>query len=166
MELTEFPEQTTVFAKDQPEYMPLPAHVCQDKPETGRIVCCWALTWWERLRLLWTGRIWHHILTFNTPLQPQLLQVDKPDMVAPVKAAGIGTMPNADEDLAYLIKAVARVAGVERAAVCAVDCLKQRAVGQYDETVAAWQRYLQEVHAGGGHCATMRYGVWVPAIPL
>ena len=33
--------------------------------------------------LLIRGRIWHEVLTFNHPLQPQLLSIDKPDMVGP-----------------------------------------------------------------------------------
>lgn len=78
MNLIEFPEVTTVIAKDQPQYNPLPAHRFQDAE--GRIACCWKLTWPERLKLLWRGVIWHQILTFNQPLQPQLLTVEKPDM--------------------------------------------------------------------------------------
>lgn len=79
MKLIEFPEQTIVIAKDQPEYLPLPAWCMPNDPE-GRIVCCWKLTDAERQRVLETGEIWHHILTFNQPLQPQLLSVDKPEM--------------------------------------------------------------------------------------
>ena len=78
MKLIEFPEQTTVFAKDQPEYLPLPAHRFGDAE--GRIACVWSLTWRERIRVLLTGRIWHQVLTFDQPLQPQLLTVEKPAM--------------------------------------------------------------------------------------
>lgn len=78
MKLIEFPEQTVVIAKDQPQYNPLPAHRF-DGDTRGRIACCWSLTWKERLRLLWTGRLWHQVLTFNEPLQPQLLTVEKPE---------------------------------------------------------------------------------------
>lgn len=76
MKLIEFPEQTIVIAKDQPEYNPLPAY--QHKDSKGRITCCWSLTFLERVKLLFTGKIWHDILTFNNPLQPQLLQINKP----------------------------------------------------------------------------------------
>lgn len=79
MELVSFPEQTDVIAKDQPQYRPLPAHVVNGDPE-GRITCCWQLSWRERLKVLWTGLIWHQVLTFNSPLQPQLLLVDKPEL--------------------------------------------------------------------------------------
>jgi hypothetical protein len=79
MKLIEFKEQTVVIAKDQPEYEPLPAHVFEGE-STGRIACCWKLTWWERIKLLFTGRVWHQVLTFGRSLQPQLLTVEKPDM--------------------------------------------------------------------------------------
>lgn len=79
MKLIEFPEQTVVIAKDQPEYLPLPAWR-RPHDASGEIVCCWQLSFRNRLKLLFTGKIWHSILTFNQPLQPQLLQVDKPEM--------------------------------------------------------------------------------------
>lgn len=72
MKLIAFPGHNVVFAKDQPEYLPLPAYKVNDDPQ-GRIVCCWKLDWKERLIVLFKGRIWHSILTFNQPLQPQLL---------------------------------------------------------------------------------------------
>lgn len=79
MKLIQFPEQTTIIAKDQPQYLPLPAHRHNDK--SGRITCCWELTWKERFKLLFSGIIWHDVLTFNHPLQPQLLSVNKPVMM-------------------------------------------------------------------------------------
>lgn len=82
MKLIEFKEQTVVFAKDQPEYLPLPAHVVPEDPQ-GTIICCWQLSWHERLQLLLQGRIWHSVLTFRQPLQPQLLQLAKPEMKVP-----------------------------------------------------------------------------------
>ena len=75
---TEFSEQTVVYAKDQPEYLPLPAHQFHDAQ--GRIAFCWQLSLRERLKVLLTGRVWHQVLTFNQPLQPQILEVDMPDM--------------------------------------------------------------------------------------
>lgn len=81
MKLVEFPEQTVVIAKDQPQYLPLPAYCYPDDPK-GRIAFCWALSWRERFRVLFGGQIWHQVLTFNGPLQPQLLTVDKPILSA------------------------------------------------------------------------------------
>ena len=79
MNIINFSEQTCVFAKDQPQYRPLPAHIDKGDPE-GRLTCCWSLTWRERLRVLWTGKLWHQVLTFNQPLQPQLLLTEKPPL--------------------------------------------------------------------------------------
>lgn len=79
MRLIEFPEQTVVIAKNQPEYNPLPAH--QFGTTDGRIACCWKLTWRERFAVLFSGVVWHQILTFGSPLQPQLLTVEKPEMI-------------------------------------------------------------------------------------
>ena len=74
-----FSEHSSVYAEHQPEYNSLPAYKFPGSLE-GRIACCWQLNWYERLYVLATGRIWHQILTFHSPLQPQLLTVEKPDM--------------------------------------------------------------------------------------
>lgn len=80
MKLVQFPEQTVVIAKEQPGYIPLPAHQFNE-PE-GRIACCWKLSLIERFTVLLTGKIWHQVLTFNQPLQPQKLTVKKPSGMA------------------------------------------------------------------------------------
>ena len=85
MQLIPFPEHTMVYAKDQPEYLPLPAHKLPDDPY-GRATFCWKLTWRERIELLLTGKVWHQVLTFNQPLQPQLLTAEKPEMPKPPAA--------------------------------------------------------------------------------
>jgi len=69
----EFPEQTTTWAKNQPPYLPLPAY--SDERET---ISLWSLTWKERLRVMFTGRLWLRQLNFGQPLQPQKLTVDFP----------------------------------------------------------------------------------------
>ena len=68
-----FPEQTTVWAKDQPPYLPLPAYT-----DSKQTITLWQLMWRERLRLLLTGRIWLRQLNFGAPLQPQRLTLDCP----------------------------------------------------------------------------------------
>lgn len=60
-----FPEQTQVWAENQPPYLPLPAYT--NERET---ISLWALTWKERLRVLRTGRLWLRQLNFGRPLQP------------------------------------------------------------------------------------------------
>lgn len=79
MKLDYFPEVTTTFAKDQSQYRDLPAYRYQDDDQ-GRIVFCWKLSWKERIIVLLSGRLWHQVLTFKLPLQPQMLGVDKPVM--------------------------------------------------------------------------------------
>ena len=86
MEIVSFPEQSVIYAEHQPQYRSLPAHKFGDAE--GRIACCWSLTWRERLRVLLTGKIWQQVLTFNQPLQPQLLTTDKPDMSSRAARSG------------------------------------------------------------------------------
>ena len=56
-----FPEQTTVLAEHQKEYLPLPVH----RTPEGLVVSCWRASWWQRLKLLVTGRVWVLTLTFG-----------------------------------------------------------------------------------------------------
>ena len=74
MKPTTFEGQNSTFAENQPPYIPLPAY----KGEDGEVISCWQLTWRERLQVLWSGLIWSRILTFNKPLQPQVLQTSYP----------------------------------------------------------------------------------------
>lgn len=66
MKATEFKEQTIVFAKDQPQYSPLPAF---RNPE-GDVVTCWELSPEELEQVKETGKIYLKVKTFNQPLQP------------------------------------------------------------------------------------------------
>lgn len=75
----QFSEQNLVIAKDQPEYIPLPAYKHRVDDPTGLTTFCWKLTWRERVRVALSGRLWHTVLTFNGPLQPQRIEVNKPD---------------------------------------------------------------------------------------
>ena len=50
MKPTEFKEQNCVYAKDQKEYLPLPAHKVQD--EKGEVIFCMSLSLRERIKLL------------------------------------------------------------------------------------------------------------------
>ena len=59
------------YAKDQPEYLPLPAH----RTAGGWVTSCWKLTLRERIKVLFTGRVFLTVATFNKPLQPQILSV-------------------------------------------------------------------------------------------
>jgi len=77
MKLIEFHEQTAIIAKNQPEYLPLPANI---SPE-GIVTCCWELSDDDVAQIIKTRKIWHQILTFKKPLQPQLLLTEKPDFL-------------------------------------------------------------------------------------
>ena len=77
MKPIDFPASNVVFAKGQDQYMELPAHL--DKKGTGgAVVSCWKMTLSERLRVLFTGRVWISSLTFFNPLQPVSLGVTVP----------------------------------------------------------------------------------------
>ena len=73
MRPVDFPEMNATIAKDQPQYVPLPARVAGD-----RTTSCWALTPRERLRVLLTGRVWLTSLNFGRPLQPARLDAARP----------------------------------------------------------------------------------------
>lgn len=71
----------TVYAKDQPEYSPLPVFRNPD----GTVLSRWHCTWRERLRILLTGDIYLFQMTFNRPLQPVSLETEKPKLYPPEK---------------------------------------------------------------------------------
>lgn len=73
MKPVEFPQHNIVWAKDQPEYLPLPAYT--DREYT---VTCYALTWRERFAVLLRGRLWFSQMNFGAPLQPQRPSVESP----------------------------------------------------------------------------------------
>lgn len=74
MKPVDFEQSNVTYAKDQSEYLPLPAFRADD----GMVISCWELTWRERLKIIFTGRLWISMLTFNGPLQPQLPMVNSP----------------------------------------------------------------------------------------
>ena len=79
MKPTEFDEQNVTFATNQDEYLNLPAF--RNPDSTGRVVSCWKLSWKERIKILFTGRLWSCIMTFNEPLQPQFYTVHKDEVL-------------------------------------------------------------------------------------
>lgn len=77
MKPVEFPGVNVVFAKDQPEDMPLPAMEIPNDPQ-GLIIAKWQLSPEELERVKETGTIHLSMPTFNQPLQPVLLAVGLP----------------------------------------------------------------------------------------
>ncbi len=76
MKLIDFPEKNTDIAKNQPQYLVMPAY--RDDDIEGTIICCWKLSFKERIKLLFSGILWHRILSFHNPVQPQHLGLDYP----------------------------------------------------------------------------------------
>jgi len=65
-----------VYAKDQKQYLPLPAHRLPD----GTILTRWRLTWPERFLIFLTGNLYLWVKTFHQPLQPLAPTVRKPEV--------------------------------------------------------------------------------------
>tara|TARA_R110002020_G_scaffold475112_1_gene708608 strand:+ start:4485 stop:4745 length:261 start_codon:yes stop_codon:yes gene_type:complete len=75
MKPVSFKGQNVVFAKDQPEYQPLPALKMPD----GEVITCWELSDQEIEDVTKTKRIYLQQLTFNQPLQPVIIHVNLED---------------------------------------------------------------------------------------
>lgn len=73
----DFPQANCTLAKHQEQYLQLPVHRDDGAPD-GIITSCWQLTWWERLKILWFGRLWIQQMTFGQALQPQKPSVENP----------------------------------------------------------------------------------------
>ena len=69
-------ELEIVFAKNQPEYQPLPAIRTTD----GTVITHWKLSWKERFIIFFKGSLYFQQLTFNNPLQPQLPTIEEPQL--------------------------------------------------------------------------------------
>ena len=79
MKPTKFKQQNVTYAENQPEYKSLPALKKLNDPY-GEVISCWKMSLRERLRVLFTGRIWVSLLTFNKPLTPTFLTTKKKDL--------------------------------------------------------------------------------------
>lgn len=77
MKPIEFPEVNVTYAKDQPQYQPLPVF----KDADGTVISCWKLSFKERMKLLRTGELWISMLTFNKPLTPLYPTVNKEEVL-------------------------------------------------------------------------------------
>jgi hypothetical protein len=78
MKPVKFKHQNIVFAEDQPQYQPLPA--LKIESDTGEVISCWRLGFWERLRILFLGRIWLSLMSFNKPLTPSFLSTNRKEV--------------------------------------------------------------------------------------
>lgn len=87
-----------VWAKDQPPYNPLATVVVDHGVRT---ISHWKLTWRERLRIFFTGDLWHTQLNFGMALQPILMETENPRCYLHYEdAMTAGTDNKAEESLA------------------------------------------------------------------
>ena len=63
-----FKEHNKVYAKNQEPYLPLPVY--EDVEQGGRVFHCWELSFVERIKVLFTGKLWINVLNFGQKLQP------------------------------------------------------------------------------------------------
>ena len=80
MKPIKFKESNVVYAKNQPEYLPLPAFV-DPNDKNGQVLSCWSLSFKERIRILFHGRIWLSLMMFGKPLTPSYISTKKSDML-------------------------------------------------------------------------------------
>lgn len=66
--------ESVVYAKNQPAYMPLPARRSSD----GEVVTRWRPNWRARLAIAFGADFYLTLLTFNQPLTPVRVGIDKP----------------------------------------------------------------------------------------
>jgi len=62
------------LAENQPQYQPLP--VCYQGGGEAAMTSCMKLTLKERIKLLFTGKLFITQLTFNTGFHPQRIELD------------------------------------------------------------------------------------------
>lgn len=62
-------DTNVVFAENQSEYLPLPAHIIKND-DYGRVFVAYKLTFLQRLVLLFNGMVHIQLMTFCKPLQP------------------------------------------------------------------------------------------------
>lgn len=78
MKPIEFKDQNAIYAKDQPEYMPLP--VLKIEGPEGNVISCWKLSFKERVKVFFTGKVWLNLMSFNKPLTPSYMSVNRKDV--------------------------------------------------------------------------------------
>ncbi|REC56997.1 hypothetical protein DRF62_02235 [Chryseobacterium piscium] len=76
-----FEYTNTVFAVNQPEYQPLPAHIAIN----GDVSICWELTDVEIEKLKETKKLFISVKTFGQPLQPLFMTTEVGDVISLLK---------------------------------------------------------------------------------
>lgn len=92
MQAIEFPQQTFILAKDQPEYTPLPVHATiedvQYTDENGKVqtakdvvtelTACFKLSPEEIAQVIATGELWYTQCVYGKQFQPVRMSVLSP----------------------------------------------------------------------------------------
>jgi len=78
MKPVKFKHQNVVFAEDQPKYGSLPA--LKIEGQEGYVVSCWKMSLKERVNVLFTGKVWLSLMSFNRPLTPSCMSVNRKDL--------------------------------------------------------------------------------------
>lgn len=76
MKPIKFEEHNKVYAENQESYISLPVY--EDEEYGGRVIHCWELSVKERIRILFTGKLWINVLNFGKPLQPIMPMINNP----------------------------------------------------------------------------------------
>jgi hypothetical protein len=79
MKALNFKEVNVQAAKDQEQYLTLPGY--RDHSVEGQFTFCMGLSFRERLRILFRGRIWVGLLTFQGPITPSRFSTKKSDLL-------------------------------------------------------------------------------------
>ena len=79
MKPIKFKEANVEYAKNQDAYNTLPAY--KHESPRGEVVTCWKFTFIERIILLFTGRLWVVVLSFNNPILPTFMSVKKKEII-------------------------------------------------------------------------------------
>lgn len=78
MKPIKFKHQNVVFAENQPDYQALPA--LRIESPAGEIISCWRLSFKERVKILITGKVWLSLMSFNKPLTPSFMSVNRKEV--------------------------------------------------------------------------------------
>jgi len=79
MKPIKFKEVNITYAENQSEYLPLPVFK-NDSPH-GECISCWQLSFKERIIILFTGKLWVSLMSFNKPLTPSFFTTKKSEVL-------------------------------------------------------------------------------------
>ena len=78
MEIVKFDDCNVAIAEKQKEYQTL--HALRIGNQQDTIITCWGLSFWERVRVLFLGRIWMSESNFYKDITPRLLSTNRNDL--------------------------------------------------------------------------------------